>query len=112
MAEERTLDVPVTEERLVVNRRVVDRDAPADAPAYKEDTIEIPLLSEEVDVQKRNRVVEEIEIGKEKVQRTERVSDTVRREEVRVDDAGAAGGTMERRGRRGGRRRRLPTTTC
>jgi uncharacterized protein (TIGR02271 family) len=92
VAEERTMDVPVTEEHLVVNRRVVDRDAPADAPAYKEDTIEIPLLSEEVDVQKRNRVVEEIEIGKEKVQRTERVAGTVRREEVRVDDAGMATG--------------------
>jgi uncharacterized protein (TIGR02271 family) len=92
VAEERTLDVPVTEEHLVVNRRVVDRDAPAGAPAFKEDTIEIPLLSEEVDVQKRNRVVEEIEIGKEQVQRTERVADTVRREEVRVDDSAAAAG--------------------
>ena len=94
VAEERTLEVPVTEERLVVNRRVVDRDAPADAAAYVEDTIEIPLLSEEVDVAKRDRVVEEIEIGKERVQRTERVADTVRREEVRVDDAGAATGAV------------------
>ena len=91
VAEERTLEVPVTEERLVVNRRVVDRDAPAGAAAYAEDTIEIPLLSEEVDVQKRDRVVEEIEIGKERVQRTERVTDTVRREEVRVDDTAVTG---------------------
>jgi uncharacterized protein (TIGR02271 family) len=88
VAEEQTMDVPGTEERLVVNRRVVDRDATGvDATAYAEDTIEIPLLSEEVDVQKRDRVVEEIEIGKEKVQRTERVAGTVRREEVRVDEA-------------------------
>jgi len=87
VAEEQTLDVPVTEERLVVNRRVVDRDAGVDATAYAEDTIEIPLLSEEVDVQKRDRVVEEIEIGKERVQRTERVAGTVRREEVRVDES-------------------------
>jgi uncharacterized protein (TIGR02271 family) len=94
VAEERTLEVPVTEERLVVNRRVVDRDAPPDAGAYLEDTIEIPLLSEEVDVQKRARVVEEIEIGKERVMRTERVAGTVRREEVRVDDAGLAGGAV------------------
>jgi uncharacterized protein (TIGR02271 family) len=87
VAEEQTLDVPVTEERLVVNRRVVDRDAGVDATAFAEDTIEIPLLSEEVDVQKRDRVVEEIEIGKEKVQRTERVAGTVRREEIRVDES-------------------------
>jgi uncharacterized protein (TIGR02271 family) len=89
VAEEQTLEVPVTEERLVVNRRVVDRDAPVDATAYAEDTIEIPLLSEEVDVQKRDRVVEEIEIGKEAVQRTERVAGTVRREDVRVDESSA-----------------------
>jgi len=87
VAEERTMDVPVTEERVVVNRRAVDRDAPVDATAYTEDAIEIPLMSEEVDVQKRDRVVEEIEIGKEAVQRTERVAGTVRREEVRVDES-------------------------
>jgi uncharacterized protein (TIGR02271 family) len=89
VAEDRTLEVPVTEERLTVNRRVVDRDAPVDAGAYAEDTIEIPLLSEEVDVQKRDRVVEEIEIGKEAVQRTEQVRGTVLREEVRVDESAA-----------------------
>ncbi|HEY7029820.1 MAG TPA: DUF2382 domain-containing protein [Thermomicrobiales bacterium] len=93
VAEERTMDVPVTEEHLVVNRRVVDRDAPADASAFKEDTIEVPLMAEEVDVQKRNRVVEEVEIGKEAVQKTQRVADTVRREEVHVDDSAAGTST-------------------
>jgi len=86
IAEERTLEVPVTEERVTVTRRVVDRDASADETAFDGGTIEIPLRSEEVDVQKRTRVAEEIEIGKEAVQRTERVSGTVRREEVHVDD--------------------------
>jgi uncharacterized protein (TIGR02271 family) len=90
VAEERTLDVPVTEEKLVVHRRVVDRDAPVGAEAFQEETIEVPLRSEEVDVQKRSRVVEEIEIGKETVQHTERVADTVRREEVRVDESSAS----------------------
>jgi len=91
VAEERTLDVPVTEERVTVTRRRVDRDAPADASAFREETIEVPLRGEEVAVEKRNRVVEEIEIGKERVGHTERVTDTVRREEVRVDDTGMAG---------------------
>jgi uncharacterized protein (TIGR02271 family) len=90
VAEERTLDVPVTEEKLVVTRRVVDRDAPVDAAAFQEETIEVPLRSEEVDVQKRSRVVEEIEVGKETVQHTERVADTVRREEVHVDESSAS----------------------
>ena len=82
--EERQLEVPVTEERVRVERRVVDRDAaPADA-AFEEGTIEVPLRAEEVELQKRTRVAEEIEIGKEAVQRTEQVAGTVRREEVRV----------------------------
>jgi uncharacterized protein (TIGR02271 family) len=89
IAEERTLDVPVTEERVVVHRRTVDRDAPADEAVLAEDTIEIPIRGEAVDVRKRNRVVEEVEIGKERVQRTERVTGTVRREDVRVDESSA-----------------------
>jgi uncharacterized protein (TIGR02271 family) len=94
VTEERTLDVPVTEEQVSVERRAVDREAAPDATAFQEGTIEVPVRGEEVDVQKRVRVVEEVEIGKQATQRTERVADTVRREEVRVDDAGLAGGAV------------------
>jgi uncharacterized protein (TIGR02271 family) len=87
VTEQRTLDVPVTEERLRVERRVVDRPVTAaDADAFEETVIEVPLRSETVDVQKQARVAEEVVVGKEAVERTERVSDTVRREEVFVDD--------------------------
>jgi uncharacterized protein (TIGR02271 family) len=87
VAEERTLEVPVTEERLRVERRVVDRPATAaDAGPFEETVIEVPLRSETVDVQKQARVAEEVVVGKEAVQRTERISDTVRREEVYVDE--------------------------
>src|SRR5215217_5013044 len=86
VAEEQTLDVPVTEERVNVTRRAVDRAGAADADAFTEGTIEVPVRGEEVDVQKRTRVAEEVEIGKEAVQRTETVGGTVRREEVHVDD--------------------------
>src|SRR5215213_6180597 len=85
--EERTLEVPVTEERVRVERRVVDRPVTAaDADAFEETVIEVPLRSETVDVQKQARVAEEVIVGKEAVQRTERVTDTVRREEVYVDE--------------------------
>jgi len=86
IAEEQTLEVPITEERVTVTRRAVNRATGVDDLAFREDTIEIPLHSEEVELQKRTRVAEEIEIGKEAVQRTERVAGTVRREEVRVED--------------------------
>ena len=87
IAEERTLDVPVTEERVRVERRVVDRPVTAaDADAFEETVIDVPLRRETVDVQKQARVAEEVVVGKEAVQRTERVSDTVRKEEVFVDE--------------------------
>jgi uncharacterized protein (TIGR02271 family) len=85
--EDRAIDVPISEERVTITRRAVDREAKSDDLAFQEDTIEIPLRSEEVDVQKRDRVVEEIDIAKDTVQRTKRVADTVRREEVNVDEA-------------------------
>lgn len=95
VAEEQVLEVPVTEERVNVERRVVDRDVSADDNVFEEGTIEVPIHGEEVEVHKDARVTEEIRIGKERVQGTERVTDTVRREEVEIVDetAGAAGTT-------------------
>jgi uncharacterized protein (TIGR02271 family) len=94
VTEEQSIDVPVTEERIRVTRRTVDRPATAaDAFEKEEIVIEVPVHSEEVDVQKRVRVAEEVEIAKERVQRTEHVTDRVRREEVRIDDATTGAGT-------------------
>ncbi len=84
VAEERVLEVPVTEERLRVERWVVDRPGAVEG-AFERTTIDVPIRGEEVDVQKEVRVAEEIEVAKEAVQRTERVADTVCHEEVRVE---------------------------
>jgi len=85
VSEERVLNVPVTEERVRVERRVVDRAVTgADAGAFQDEVIEVPVYGEEVQLQKQVRVAEEVEIGKEAVQRTEQVAGTVRREEVHV----------------------------
>jgi uncharacterized protein (TIGR02271 family) len=83
--EQQTLEVPVTEEEVEITRRRVDRGVTDADHAFEEGTIEVPLRGEEVDVEKRARVVEEIDIDKTARQRTERVSDTVRHEEVQVD---------------------------
>jgi uncharacterized protein (TIGR02271 family) len=97
VTEEQTLEVPVTEERVRVERRVVDRPvSAADADAFEETVIEVPLRSEEVVIQKRARVAEEVVISKEATQRTERVADTVRREEVVVDEGTALIDNSER----------------
>ena len=86
VAEQQTIQVPVTEERVRVERRVVDRPVGATDAAFQEGTIEVPIRGEEVELQKRTKVAEEIEVGKEAVQRTEQVSGTVRREEIRVNE--------------------------
>ena len=48
--------------------------------------IGVPDRGEEVELRRRARVAEEVEVGKEAVRRTERVGGTVRREEVRVEE--------------------------
>ena len=74
VTEEQTLDVPVTEERVRVERRVVDRPvSAADATAFEETVIDVPLRAETVDVQKQARVAEEVVVSKEATQRTEQV---------------------------------------
>jgi uncharacterized protein (TIGR02271 family) len=89
VTEEQTLNVPVTEERVRVERRVVDRPvSAADADAFEETVIDVPLRTETVNLQKQARVAEEVIVSKEATQRTEHVSGTVRREEVFVDEDG------------------------
>jgi uncharacterized protein (TIGR02271 family) len=86
--EDRILEVPVTDEQIRVERRIVDRPVGTDeTQAFEEIVIEVPLSSEQVELQKQARMAEEIVVSKEAIQRTEQVSDTVRREEVYVDES-------------------------
>jgi len=85
-SEDRTLNVPVTEEHVNVTRRAVDRDVPVGETAFEDTTIKVPLHAEEVVVDKRAHVVEEVEIDREATTETQQVTDTVRREDVRVTD--------------------------
>jgi len=86
--EERTIDVPVTHEEVEVRRYAVDRPASEAEIVDTSDTIRVPVLGERVDVQKDVRVVEELEVVKRAITENQRVSDTVRREQVDVDQNG------------------------
>jgi len=87
VSEDRVLEVPVTEEQVRVERRIVDRTVgAADADAFEEIVIEVPLTAEEVELRKQARVVEEVVVSKDAIQHTEQVAGTVRREEVVVDE--------------------------
>jgi uncharacterized protein (TIGR02271 family) len=89
--EQRRVDVPVTREEVVVERHPVDR-RPADQPidATERETIEVPVREEQVEVEKRPVVYEEVGVAKHTTRETQQVSDTVRREELRVDRQGDA----------------------
>ena len=87
VTEDQVLEVPVTEEEIRVERRIVERPGDGSAAeAYEQIIIEVPLYRDRVDVQRRTRVSDEVIVTKQVSQRTERFRDTVRREEVFVDD--------------------------
>jgi uncharacterized protein (TIGR02271 family) len=87
--EQRTMEVPVTREEVYVERRAVERrEAGAPIADRETETIRVPVTEERVEVEKKPVVYEEVGIGKRVTQETETVSDTVRREELRVDEKG------------------------
>ncbi len=81
--EQQSVDVPVTREEVTLDRRSVDR--PATGDSLGDASIDVPVYEERVTADKEARVVEELELGKTKHTDTERVSETVRREEFDID---------------------------
>lgn len=94
--ENQTFEVPVEREEVYVERRPVneettgnsfDKDSGLSGDAYQEgENIHIPVSEERVEVTKKDVVAEEIVVGKRKVQDTETVNETVRREEADIDE--------------------------
>ena len=94
--EDQTIEVPVEREEVYVERRPVneettgnsfDKDSGLTGDAYQEgENIHIPVSEERVEVSKKDVVAEEIVVGKRKVQDTETVNETVRREEADIDE--------------------------
>ena len=88
--EKKTIEVPVTREELVIEKHSVGGRRPADGQIGDDEEIRIPLMEEEVRVEKTPVVREEVNLKKRQVQDTERVSETVKREEAWVDSTGDA----------------------
>lgn len=85
-------DVRVRDETVHVDRRPADRplsDSEAD-DAFRERSVEMTERDEEVVADKRARVIEEVVLSKDVEERTETVSDTVRRTDVEVEGDDAA----------------------
>ena len=90
--------INLREERAKVSRQPVDRPATeADLRAFQEGSMEIRETAEIPVVQKQARVVEEVEVGKQVQERTEKVRDKVRKTEVHVEEEAAPAATGSER---------------
>ncbi len=85
--EQKTIDVPVEHEEVRITETAVNRrPATAEELKMRGRNIEVPMRDQEVVTAKEARVTGEVDVRKEMTQETERVTDTVRREEVHVED--------------------------
>ena len=93
VTEQKRVDVPVTREEVVIERRPVagEPTRAGDISDLREgEEIRVPIMEEQVHVEKTQRVKEEVRLGKREVEGVEHVQDTVRHEEARVEGTGGA----------------------
>jgi uncharacterized protein (TIGR02271 family) len=88
--EQKTINVPVTKEEVVIERRPATGRQPAESGFGNPEEIRVPVREEQVTVENKPVVKEEVKVGKRQVQSTERVAGTVRKEEVKVEQQGSA----------------------
>lgn len=81
--------VQLREERVDVERRPANRPIGEGDQAFREQTFEVTATSEEPIIGKEARVVEEVVVRKGQNVRTETINDTVRRQDVNVEQLGS-----------------------
>lgn len=87
--EKKVVDVPLTREEVVIERRDIDNEI-TDSPISNEETIHIPVNEEKVDVDKHTVVTGEISAYKRSVDEVQNIEETLKREEARVNTNGTA----------------------
>lgn len=92
VTENQNIEVPVTKEELVIERIPAQGEQAASSELGSgEKEIRVPLSEEQVRVEKKPVVTGEVRVGKRQVEDTQRVSDTVRHEELRAEHEGEIG---------------------
>jgi uncharacterized protein (TIGR02271 family) len=99
--EPQTITAPVTHEEVTLERVPVQGEYTPSPDAFTEKDIDVPVMGEELVTDKRAKVTEEVRLRKQPVTEEQQVSDTVRKERVRVEGAEEADGPGRQRGRRG-----------
>ncbi|HYX51690.1 MAG TPA: YsnF/AvaK domain-containing protein, partial [Ktedonobacteraceae bacterium] len=87
VSEQQSVDVPVTHEEVYVERRPGSGQA-SDTPIGEGETYRVPVREEQVTASKQTVETGEVAIGKRQFQDTQRVSDTVNREEAHLESSG------------------------
>ena len=85
MEEQRTVHVPLLREEVYVERRPVFDGKVDGSPFTEDERIRIPIIEERLEVTKTPVVVEEVIVGKRKIQETKQVQDTIKKEEARIE---------------------------
>ena len=86
--EQKTVDVPVMHEEVVIKRTPINNDR-ADGATLSEETIRIPVSQEQVDVNKYTVTTEEISASKRQVEDTRHIQETLKHEEAHVNMTGS-----------------------
>src|ERR1041385_3439938 len=89
VTENQTISVPVTREEVVVERVSAGEAEPLSGSIGDEGEIRVPVSEERVNVGKEPVVTGEVRGRKREVQDNQQVTDTVRHEQVRVENEGA-----------------------
>ena len=85
VTETQHLQVPVTREELVIDRYPAGQSETT-SKVGDDGEMRIPLSEEQVRIEKRPVVRDEVVVGKRNVDDIQRVSEDVRREELRIDE--------------------------
>ena len=85
--ERKEVDVPVTREEVVIERRTINNEA-SDSAITDEETIRIPVSEERVDVDKHTVVTGEISAHKHSIEDTRHIDENLKREEARINKIG------------------------
>jgi len=86
--EQKTIQVPVYHEEVVIERHPVSEGRVSDTPIGQEEVIRIPVSEEQVQVIKTPVETGEVTIGKREVLESQPISETVKHEKARLEQEG------------------------
>lgn len=85
--ERQSVDVPVTHEEVIIERRAL-KDEQSDSPIHQEEKIHIPVMDEHVNVGKHTVVTGEVSAHKREFEEKRHIDETLRKEEASVHTDG------------------------